>query len=109
MLGGLVVPWLRDAKGRDASVAYNCTHLEKLRHLASLLLRFCTVFLLHHAQSRYRQLELHFELVLSSVSYSYALAPAMTVLTISDCEGAMLPDICAGVESGSNEGWRKLR
>ena len=44
------------------------THLNQLRHFASLLFRFRRVLLLHHAQPRYRQLELHLELVLSFIS-----------------------------------------
>ena len=44
------------------------THLDELRHFASLLFRLGRVLLLHHAQPRYRQLELHFELVLGLVS-----------------------------------------
>lgn len=44
------------------------THLQKLRHLSSLLFCLRAVFLLHHAKSRYGQLELHFKLALSHVS-----------------------------------------
>lgn len=44
------------------------THLEELCHFPSLLLGFGCIFLLYHAQARYGQLELHFELVLHRVS-----------------------------------------
>ena len=50
---------------RKKTVAY----LDQLRHLSPLLLDFRAIFLLHHAQSRYRQLELYLELVLPRVRF----------------------------------------
>jgi hypothetical protein len=43
-------------------------YLDELCHLSSLEFHFRAVFLLHHAEARYRQLELHLELVLRLVS-----------------------------------------
>ena len=44
-------------------------YLDKLSHLSPLLLDLCAILLLHHAQSRYRQLELYFELGLPLISF----------------------------------------
>jgi hypothetical protein len=60
--------WLPGSREEAGAGDRESTHLNKLRHFASLLFRFRCVLLLHHAQPRYRQLELHFELVLSFIS-----------------------------------------
>lgn len=74
------LPGSREEAGAGAGDRRS-THLDKLRHFASLLFRFCCVLLLHHAQPRYRQLELHFELILSFVSL---VVPCSLVLQTYD-------------------------
>jgi hypothetical protein len=65
--------WVRDCLAPEHCSATvdsddRATYLDQLRHLSPLLFNFGAIFLLHHAQARYRQLELYLELVLPRIS-----------------------------------------
>lgn len=64
-------------------------YLEQLCHFSPLLFGFCCVLLLHHAEARYGQLELHFELVLEFIST--CVGATRSERTTKEDGGGMVP------------------